>query len=173
MERIWAPWRAELFETPKKKAKKKAKEKRGCVFCRILSEPKKNDRKNLIVHRDRTCFVILNRYPYTGGHLMVIPYEHTDDARRFAEVGTEVFGLAAHAMDVLRTEMKCEGFNLGMNVGRVAGAGVPGHGHLHVVPRWNGDSNFMAVLAERRVINEGLDAAWKRLAPRFRKALIR
>jgi ATP adenylyltransferase len=162
MERIWAPWRAELFEP-----KPTTKRRKGCVFCSILREPAKNDRRNLVLHRDERCFVILNRYPYTGGHLMVMPYEHTDDPWQLAGAGQELLGLAAKAMDALRVEMKCEGFNVGMNLGKVAGAGVPGHGHLHVVPRWNGDANFMAVVAERRIINEGLLASWKRLAPYF------
>lgn len=157
-ERIWAPWRTELFQQPKED---------GCIFCKFPGEPPAQDEKNLLVHRGDRCFVILNRFPYTAGHLMVIPYEHTDDVSRMAVVASEMFGLAQRSMDALVAVMKPEGFNLGMNLGKVAGAGIPGHGHLHVVPRWNGDNNFMAVLADRRVINEGIEETWRRLKPRF------
>lgn len=155
-ERLWAPWRTALFQKPKAK---------GCIFC--LFPKQKKDRKNLILHRGERSFVILNRYPYTGGHLMVIPYEHTDDVGGMAEIAAEMFALAQTSIDALRKVMRPDGFNLGMNLGRVAGAGVPGHGHLHVVPRWNGDNNFMPVLADRRVMNEALDETWERLSPHY------
>lgn len=157
-DRLWAPWRAELFQAPKPD---------GCVFCTLPAEGPANDEKNLIVHRGTACFVILNLYPYSAGHLMVIPFEHTDDYSKLAATAEESYRLADRAMAALRTVMGAEGFNLGMNVGKVAGAGVPGHGHLHVVPRWNGDNNFMPVLADRRVISEGLAEAWRRLRPHF------
>ena len=157
-ERLWAPWRVELFQQPKEE---------GCIFCKFPAEPPANDEKNLIVHRGPKSFVILNRYPYTAGHLMVIPYEHTDDVAAMAPLATELFALANQSMAALRTVMRPDGFNLGMNLGRCAGAGIPGHGHLHVVPRWNGDNNFMPVLADQRVISEGLAEVWKRVRPHF------
>lgn len=160
MERLWAPWRAELFEQTGEKPS-------GCVFCTLPAEGSASDEKNLIVHRGAACFVILNKYPYTAGHLMVIPFEHTDDVAKMASVAKECFELADRSIAALKAVMGAEGFNLGMNLGKVAGAGVPGHGHLHVVPRWNGDHNFMPVLADRRVINEGNAEVWRRLRPHF------
>lgn len=157
-ERLWAPWRAELFQQPKED---------GCVFCKLPAEGVASDEKNLILLRGASCFVILNKYPYSAGHLMVIPFEHTDDMTKMAATAQEMFAHADRSMAALRAVMGPEGFNLGMNLGKVAGAGVPGHGHLHVVPRWNGDNNFMAVLADRRVISEGLAEAWRRLRPHF------
>lgn len=157
-ERLWAPWRTELFQQPKEE---------GCLFCRLPAEGPGNDERNLIVHRGEGCFVILNRFPYTAGHLMVVPYAHTDELGAMAEAAPEMFALADRAAKALTSVMAPEGFNLGMNLGRVAGAGIPGHGHLHLVPRWNGDHNFMPVLADRRVINEGLAETWRRLRPLF------
>lgn len=153
---MWAPWRVELFQAPKAK---------GCIFCRFPKQDR--DRENLILHRGERCFLILNRYPYTGGHLMVIPYEHTDDVGEMTPLASEMFALANRSIEALRAVMKPQGFNLGINIGQPAGAGIPGHGHLHVVPRWAGDHNFMAVLADRRVINEGLEETWERLKPHF------
>ena len=155
---LWAPWRSELFQQPKEE---------GCIFCKLPAEGAAHDEKNLIVHREARCFVILNRFPYSAGHLMVIPFEHTDDVGAMAGLAAEMFSLADRSMKALVRVMGPEGFNLGMNLGRVAGAGVPGHGHLHVVPRWNGDNNFMPVLADRRVINEGIAETWRRLKPAF------
>lgn len=160
-ERLWAPWRTELFQQPKEE---------GCIFCKLPAEGAANDEKNLIVHRGPRCFVILNKFPYAAGHLMVMPYEHTDDLERLRSTAEELFALSAKCTAALTKVMGPEGFNLGMNLGKVAGAGVPGHGHLHVVPRWNGDNNFMPILADRRVINEGLAETWRRLRPHFSDA---
>lgn len=157
-DRLWAPWRAALFSDPKQE---------GCIFCRFPAEGPANDEKNLIVHRGKTCFVILNKFPYTAGHLMIIPYAHTDDLHALAPHAAEMFELAAKASTALSDVMHPDGFNIGMNLGKAAGAGIPGHGHLHLVPRWSGDNNFMPVLAERRIISEGLHEAWARLRPHF------
>lgn len=157
-ERLWAPWRAALFAEPNSE---------GCIFCNFPAEGLAEDEKNLILHRGKSCFVILNKYPYSAGHLMVIPFAHTDDLSAMAPLAREMFEFGARATAALRAVMKPDGFNLGMNLGRVAGAGIPGHGHLHVVPRWTGDNNFMPVLAERRVISEGLHESWVRLKPHF------
>lgn len=157
-ERLWAPWRAALFTEPKTE---------GCIFCRFPAEAPAADEKNLILHRGKSSFVILNKYPYSAGHLMVIPFAHTDDLSAMAPLATEMFELGARSTAALRAVMKPDGFNLGMNLGRDAGAGIPGHGHLHVVPRWAGDNNFMPVLADRRVISEGLHESWVRLKPHF------
>jgi ATP adenylyltransferase len=157
-ERLWAPWRAALFAEP---------DAEGCIFCRFPTEDPTRDEQNLILHRGQSCFVILNKYPYCAGHLMVIPLAHLDDPARMAPLAAEMFTLASQAMEALKRVMAPDGFNLGMNLGRAAGAGIPGHGHLHVVPRWVGDNNFMPVLAERRIISEGLAEAWTRLKPHF------
>ena len=157
-DRLWAPWRAELFQKPKEE---------GCVFCTLPAEGAAHDEENLILHRGNACFVILNKFPYSAGHLMVIPFVHTDDMAKLAMTAQESYALADRSMAALRAVMNAEGFNLGMNLGKVAGAGVPGHGHLHVVLRWNGDNNFLPALADRRVISEGLSEAWHRLKPHF------
>ena len=157
-EPIWAPWRSELFQQPKES---------GCIFCRFPAEGAAADEKNLILARGQKAFVILNRYPYAAGHLMVIPYEHTDAVGALAPVAGELFALAQRSMDALTAVMRPDGFNLGMNLGKSAGAGIEGHGHLHVVPRWTGDNNFMPVLADKRVIPESLAETWRRLRPKL------
>ena len=157
-ERIWAPWRAELFTEPKVE---------GCVFCTLPAQGAEHDEKNLLLHRGKGCFVILNKYPYTAGHVMVMPFAHTDEMPALTAHATELFTLAERSIAALKTVMGPEGFNLGMNLGKVAGAGVPGHGHLHVVPRWHGDNNFLTVVADRRVISEGIAETWRRLKPHF------
>jgi ATP adenylyltransferase len=145
-EQLWAPWRLEYIRS--------ADEQPGCVFCRALEAP---DEESLVVHRDHDAFVLLNRFPYSSGHLMVAPVRHTGDFGGLTPAeAVEIHGLAARALDVLRETSSPDGFNLGWNLGRVAGAGVVDHVHLHVVPRWNGDTNFMPVLADVKVMPEHL-----------------
>jgi ATP adenylyltransferase len=138
------------------------KPKKGCVFCQALKQ--EDGPGNLIVHRDKTTFVILNRYPYTSGHLMVIPYQHTsslldlDPATR-----AEMFELAARCTQVLRQVYGAQGFNIGANIGAAAGAGIKEHVHLHVVPRWDGDTNFMSSLGDTRVLPEALEESYQRI----------
>jgi len=153
MERIWAPWRMEYIGKDQGS---------GCVFC----EKQKLDRdaENYILYRGEKTFVILNLYPYNNGHLLVIPKRHVGDVEELdneemLELGRNVQKVAG----ILKAAFKPEGFNIGANLGRVAGAGVPGHFHIHIVPRWNGDTNFMPVLGDLRVIPEGLDATYKKL----------
>lgn len=155
-EILWAPWRTELFQAAKPK---------GCIFCSFPAEGPASDEKNLILARGKDCFTILNRYPYAAGHLMVIPFRHTDSIGEMSGLAAEMFQAAQRSMDALSKVMGPDGFNLGMNLGKAAGAGVEGHGHLHVVPRWNGDNNFMPVLADKRVVPEALQETWKRLKP--------
>ncbi len=156
---LWAPWRIEyiLGEKPK-----------GCIFCDFPAAPEAEDRKNLVVHRSARSFTCLNRYPYNSGHLMVIPRAHLADpgalaAEDWADLGDELRRAAA----MLRAVYRPEGLNLGMNLGRSAGAGIDDHLHWHVVPRWVGDNNFMPVLADQRVVVEALDAAWERIHAGF------
>ncbi len=158
--RIWAPWRLEYV----KDASKDVEEE--CVFC---AKPALGDDETaLIVHRGRTCFVILNLYPYTNGHLMVTPFEHVGKLQAIdEETSTEMFGLARIAMDQLETVYRPHGFNVGFNQGRAAGAGVEHHIHMHVVPRWGGDTNFMPVIADHRVMPQSLEDSYRVLSEAF------
>jgi ATP adenylyltransferase len=161
MNQIWAPWRMRYVAG--------SEPVRGCLFCNKASE--EDDRANYVVFRAERCFVMLNLYPYNSGHLMVAPYQHTGDfAELLPEVGTDVFQTAQLATRVLSDVMHPDGFNLGINQGKVAGAGVAEHIHLHVVPRWNGDTNFMPVLADAKVMPELLAATAEKLRPAFAQA---
>lgn len=150
---LWAPWRLEYIA--------KADSDEGCVFCRAASAP---DEDALVVHRGELAFVLLNRFPYCSGHLMVAPYRHTGDLSAIsAEEAAEIHGLTVRALELLSEAYQPHGFNLGWNLGQSAGAGVTDHIHQHVVPRWQGDNNFMPVLADVRVIPEHLEVARERL----------
>jgi ATP adenylyltransferase len=154
VERLWAPWRLEYVQS--------ADDADGCIFCGAAEG---DDEKHLVVHRGEHAFVLLNKFPYSSGHLLVAPYRH---GANFDDLDDEeivaVHRLGARGLDALRTVYAPEGFNLGWNIGRIAGAGIPDHGHLHVVPRWAGDTNFMPVLADVKVIPEHLLATRARLA---------
>jgi len=134
----------------------------GCIFCDKPSE--NHDAENLIVQRGQTAYVILNLYPYNNGHLMVVPYAHVPSPEQLEAVTlTEIMALMNQGITVLRTLYSPQAFNVGMNIGMAAGAGIAGHVHLHVVPRWAGDTNFMTVAAETRVIPEDLTTTWQRM----------
>jgi ATP adenylyltransferase len=138
----------------------------GCIFCAKTAES--NDEENLILYRGERAFVLLNLYPYNSGHLMVAPYLHTGDLAGLpADVGAEVLSLTQRAVAALTAEYRPDGFNIGMNLGKIAGAGIPDHLHVHVVPRWGGDTNFMPVTAETKVLPETLDQTYRRLRPRL------
>lgn len=157
MNRMQAPWRIDYI---------KAAKEEGCVLCQALQRG--NDRESLILQRNELAFVIMNKYPYTNGHLMVAPNEHLGDMTEVRpEVWREVMVLSQLCVRALDEVAQPHGYNLGINVGRVAGAGVLGHLHLHVVPRWNGDVNFMPVLAEVRVINQHIEEMYEDLARAF------
>lgn len=134
----------------------------GCPFCNALEQP--DGPQNLIVYRGQRAFVILNRYPYTSGHLMVVPYSHEATLDRL-DAGTraELMELTNHGTQVLVAEYRPQGFNLGMNLGEAAGAGIAEHVHLHIVPRWGGDTNFMSSLANTRVLPESLEETYRRV----------
>jgi ATP adenylyltransferase len=157
-QRIWAPWRLRYV--------KDANKSEDCVFC---AKPELgDDREALIVHRGDRCFVILNLYPYTSGHLMVMPFEHIGRLQDVEPAVTaEMMGLAQQAMRRMEAVYSPEGFNVGLNQGRVAGAGVDGHFHLHVVPRWAGDNNFMPILADTRVMPQSLEESYDALEGGF------
>ena len=159
-QRIWAPWRLAYV----KDAAKDAEEE--CIFCAKPAE--EDDATNLIVHRGRHAFVILNKFPYTNGHLMVAPYEHLSRLQDVgAETLAEVMALAQRGMDRLEDVYDPHGYNVGFNQGRVAGAGFEYHIHMHVVPRWGGDTNFMPVIADTRVMPQSLEESYEALRGGF------
>jgi ATP adenylyltransferase len=154
MKYLWSPWRMTYIQNHKDTG--------GCVFCEALGTPDGPD--NLILHRGQQAFVILNRFPYTSGHLMVVPYKHDATIEGLeAETRAELMELAAQVMSLLGKEYHAQGFNMGINVGEAAGAGITEHVHLHVVPRWTGDTNFMSSLGETRVLPETLEDTFQRL----------
>jgi ATP adenylyltransferase len=159
MDRLWSPWRYRYISA--------AGVTEGCVFCEKPNIG--DDRASLIVHRGLHNFVICNLYPYTSGHIMVVPYAHvprledTDEA-----TATEMMLLARRGQRVLREVYRAPGFNLGMNIGECAGAGVAGHVHMHLLPRWVGDANFMSTVGETRVLPEEVETTWERLSEAFK-----
>ena len=159
-QRIWAPWRLAYV---KDASKDDAEE---CIFC--AKPASDDDRANLIVHRGERCFVILNKFPYTNGHLMVAPYEHLATLPEVdAEAIAELMALAQQAMVALEERYSPHGYNVGFNQGRVAGAGFEHHIHMHVVPRWGGDTNYMPVLADTRVMPQTLEQSYEALRGAF------
>jgi len=155
-EKLWAPWRMRYIEGMD------AASGSGCIFC---DKPRENaDDRNFIVHRGGTCYLILNIFPYNNGHIMAVPYVHTPRlADLDAETRLEMFDLAGVAVEAITRTMRPDGFNMGMNIGRTAGAGIADHLHLHLVPRWNGDTNFMPVIGSTKVISEALEDTYLKL----------
>lgn len=164
MERLWSPWRSKYIETFKKPPRRKKNS--GSLFTRALKS--KDDDKHLVVWRGKTCFVMMNLYPYNSGHLMIIPNRQTG---RFEDLTkeelAEVMLATRRAMKALTRVMHPQGFNFGANIGRVSGAGVDDHIHFHLVPRWNGDTNFMPVLVNAKVISEDIRETLKKLRKAF------
>jgi len=157
MDYIWTPWR---YQYMKDAASGNQPE---CIFCDVLA--RNNDAETLIVHRGAKSFIILNRFPYTSGHVMIVPYAHVAELN-LCDAATlgEMMQLTQRVEAAFRTNYKPDGMNLGMNLGRAAGAGVIGHLHLHALPRWIGDSNFMTVTGETRVHPEDLETTYERLS---------
>lgn len=156
---LWAPWRMEFIRAEKPK---------GCIFCEFPAAPPERDRENLVVHRAPHAFTCLNKYPYNSGHLMVIPYAHVADLGALEpEAWAGLQDELRRAVAVLGATYRPDAMNVGMNLGRAAGAGIADHLHWHAVPRWVGDNNFMPVLADQRVVVEALDEAWVRLSTAF------
>ena len=164
MERIWSPWRMAYIQAAKEQG-----EDGGCIFCDLPAEG--DDVRTMILARGELAFVIVNSFPYNPGHLMVAPFRHVGafTSLEAAELA-DVDALVARSIRALEQEMEPHGFNLGMNLGRVAGAGIPDHVHWHLVPRWNGDTNFMPVVGQTRVLPELLEETYARLRPRFEGA---
>ncbi len=156
METMFAPWRMEYLVCEKQE---------GCVFCKCSTRC-----DDYIVFEGKTCFVMLNRYPYVNGHLMIIPERHVGDISELTmEERSEIFALLDTSVKVLRDAMNPNGFNVGMNLGKAAGAGIAEHVHVHVIPRWEGDTNFMSVVGQVRVVPEDLATTAAKLAPLFKK----
>jgi ATP adenylyltransferase len=159
VDRLWSPWRMEYIESANDPSD-------GCIFCDLPERG--DDRDARILARTPGAFAILNTYPYNPGHLMIAPFRHSGELAELSdEEDRDVDGLLRRSVAALRSEMSPQGFNVGMNLGRVAGAGIPDHLHWHVVPRWNGDTNFMPVIGETRVMPELLDETYDRLVRAF------
>ncbi|WP_456397807.1 HIT family protein [Palaeococcus sp. (in: euryarchaeotes)] len=161
MKLIWAPWRIEYIRSPKHD---------GCIFCDF---PKENrDRERLILYRGEHAFVIMNNYPYNPGHVMIAPYRHVGKWEELTdEELLDMMKLSQLMIKALKRSMNPDGFNLGVNLGRVAGAGIEDHVHIHIVPRWNGDTNFMPVVADTKIIPESLEETYKELKNTLKEIL--
>ena len=163
MEYLWAPWRMAYI-------KQALNKERGCILCEKPGQS--SDEANLILYRGNFNFVVMNAFPYNSGHLMIAPFAHLaqlsllDDAARHEHID-----LVARCADILKSIMKPAGFNIGLNLGRIAGAGVDQHMHTHIVPRWEGDTNFMPVLADTKVVNEAIADTYHLLKPEFEKII--
>jgi ATP adenylyltransferase len=157
MKRLLSPWRSVYIESFQD-----GKKKKGCLFCGIVKE--REDKKNLVVWRGKECFVVMNRYPYNSGHLMIVPYLHTSSMGKLtASITAEVMQATARCIRAMQKTSRPDGFNFGANLGRMAGAGIDTHVHFHLVPRWNGDTNFMPVLADVKVVSEDMQKSWQKL----------
>jgi ATP adenylyltransferase len=156
MDYLFTPWRYAYVTTADKAT--------ACLFC--SQQAAADDRATLIVHRGQHNFVMLNAFPYTAGHVMIVPYQHIDQLAGLAQpAAEEMMRLCQRLEAVLRQLYHAEGINLGMNIGKAAGAGVAGHVHMHVLPRWTADANFLSVVGETRVVPEALETTWERLRP--------
>jgi ATP adenylyltransferase len=157
MEQVWAPWRMKYILMDKSK---------GCFLCENLKQD--DDAANYILYRGRKNFVIMNVYPYNPGHLMVAPHRHVASLEELTkEELHEHSEIVSRSLKVLRQEFDPQGFNIGVNIGKVAGVGLEGHVHTHIVPRWQGDTNFMPVTADTKVVSEALDETYKKLEGKF------
>jgi ATP adenylyltransferase len=153
LETLWAPWRVEYFE----------KEPRNRDFLEAAARAS-DDAEHLVITRRKNAFLMMNRYPYTVGHLMAAPYRKTAELSALGENEiVELWNLVTHAQALLRAATKAQGFNIGLNIGECAGAGVPDHLHIHIVPRWSGDTNFMPIISGTRTLSEGLRALYDKL----------
>ncbi len=157
MKHLWAPWRIDYI---------KATKTDGCFLCHYFAGH--DDQSNLVLARGKTCAVVMNRYPYTGGHLMVCPYRHVSELTLLSpDENLEMMTWASRSVEILKKHMRPDGFNIGINIGEAGGAGLRDHLHLHVVPRWSGDTNFATVLGDIRIIPQALEALWVELQPDF------
>ncbi len=160
MDRLWSPWRSEYISSGDPASGE-------CVFCEIQTRPDQ-DEASLVIHRASHCFIVLNRYPYTSGHLLIVPNDHVgelDSAPR--QITVEMMDLTKRSQTALRDIYQPDGFNVGMNLGKAAGAGIADHIHIHILPRWVGDTNFMSTVGETRVLPEDLATTYEKLRQKF------
>lgn len=163
MKHLWTPWRRQYITGAKPE---------GCLFCTKKDEHPEKDRENHILYRSANCLIMLNLFPYTNGHLMIAPCQHVGSVEQLDDACFQELGrLTQASVAALKKVFSPQGFNIGMNLGRVAGAGIPDHAHIHVVPRWEGDANFMSVLADTRLMPESLDQSYDRLLPVLREEI--
>lgn len=161
MKQLWAPWRMEYILSEMDRPQ-------GCIFCSFSAE--NDDPKNLIPYRSDKCFVILNKFPYNNGHVMVVPFQHTGDVLDLGDdVLLDMQRTIQKTVQAIRNVMHPHAMNIGMNLGRSAGAGIDEHLHYHIVPRWDGDTNFMPILTGTKVVSESLQATWQKLYEEFAK----
>lgn len=164
IKQLWAPWRGEYIQGPPERRRNKPT---GCIFCREYS---KNNKKALILYKGNFAAVMMNRFPYNNGHLLLYPWKHTALLEEMgAEEIQDFFSLLKKSVVILKKVFKPAGFNIGMNLGKASGAGIDEHIHFHIVPRWNGDTNFMPVIGEVRVMPEHLSATYNKLYPHFKR----
>lgn len=162
MKQLWAPWR-KVYIRPE------ARPPRGCLFCGLVAKTPREDRKNYVLKRTPSSFAVLNLYPYNNGHVLVVPRRHVRTTHALtAEEKLDWLGLCEEILDALKAAMKPHAFNVGGNLGKGAGAGIPGHFHMHIVPRWNGDTNFMPVLTDTKLISESLDSVYHALLKKLK-----
>jgi len=162
MRYLWAPWRMEYILEEKQ---------RGCIFCKKPIERK--DEENLILYQNKYAFVMMNKFPYNNGHVMVIPKHHCRDLEQLGDQeGQELFHLLRVSSRILKRALHPQGFNIGMNIGKVGGAGVDDHVHFHIVPRWTGDTNFMPILGETKVVPDYLEKTYQKLHSAFRNFML-
>jgi ATP adenylyltransferase len=163
MKQLYSPWRSKYIQTFKEK-----KKSRKCLFCEIAEDT--HDAKNLLVWRGKNCFVVMNRFPYNSGHIMIVPYTHARDFSKLKDDElAEIMTTAKKCFRVMTKMNGAQGFNFGSNVGSVAGAGIADHIHFHIVPRWNGDTNFMPVLASIKIISEDIGKLYRQFRAAFEK----
>lgn len=168
MKTLWAPWRIDYLSDVFNKRKSAVKRAGACVFCTALEGKPSPD--NLVLATNKSAYVVMNRYPYANAHLMVIPRRHVSDFTKLSQAEHAAMGAwIARSVAVLKEYGRCDGFNIGMNLGEAAGAGIKDHLHYHVVPRWNGDHNFMPILADVRVIPEHMEETYLKLRALFRR----
>jgi ATP adenylyltransferase len=159
MDKLWSPWRSKYIESFKPGNKDENEE---CLFCRVVKEEK--DKDNFILHRSEKGYIIMNLYPYNSGHLMIVPYQHSGSLEELdEETSAECMRLIKLGCRILEKSIYPHGFNVGANIGRVAGAGIENHVHFHIVPRWNGDTNFMPVLNDVKIVSEMMEDSFLKL----------
>ena len=168
MDRLWTPWRYQYITGESGETGVDDRSPASCIFCTLPQQDPAHDERHYLLLRAQYNFAVLNLYPYTSGHLLIIPYEHTPELDSVSKAATdELMDLAKRAQALLRETYRPDGFNLGMNLGRAAGAGVAAHVHLHIMPRWTGDANFMSTVGETRVLPEYLPTTYQRLSEKF------